>query len=73
MPASFTQAGDITGELGERSFHYVGFRIDVEITLDHDFGRGGHVKVHGLAFDEFHRRAANCANHVVFADSLGDG
>ena len=37
----------------------------------HDLGARRHVKIDGLAFDQFDRRAADGADHVVFAHPLG--
>ena len=33
--------------------------------------RGRNIEIGGLAFDEFHRRAADRAHHIVFADAFG--
>ena len=63
-------AGEIAGELRERAFHHVFRRIELQITLDHDFGARRHVQIDGLAFDQFDRRAANRAHDVVFAHAL---
>ena len=65
-----TVAREIAGELGVRAFHHVSGGIEPEVALDHDLGRGRHVQVDALAFDEFDRCAADCAHHVVLAHAL---
>ena len=62
-----TVAGDIAGDFGKGAFHHEGRRIEAEIAFDHDLGAGRHVQVDRFAFDQFDRRAADGADHVVFA------
>ena len=63
-------AGEITGELGVRAFHDVRIGIEAEITFDHDLRGCRHVEVHGLAFHQLDRGAADRAHHVVFAHTF---
>jgi hypothetical protein len=60
-------ARHIAGKLGERAFHRVGAGIEFQHALDHDLGTRRHIEIDGLALDQFDRRAADGADHIVFA------